>query len=143
MSTNTPNQTPAGDNIKAPAPAPAAVVTDAELMRENAMLRSRVELREKQLQEAIDVANRANTEASARQDAEKARLIDSIVLDSKFRKEDLANKALPELQTMRLTLDKSIIQSFANVAAEMEAATKPKLMGVDYWDPKAAEWRVK
>lgn len=142
---STPNQNPTGDNTKPPAPNPPVqtVVTDAELMRENAMLRSRVELREKQLQEAIDVANRANTEASARQDAEKARLIDSIVLDSKFRKEDLTTKTLPELQTMRLTLDKSIIQSFANVAAEMEAANKPKLMGVDYWDPTSKEWRVK
>ena len=119
------------------------VASDADLLRKIEMLQAQVDTREKQLKQAIDIANRANDERKARDEAEKQKLIDSVMIDSKFDKEYLAQKSLSELQTMRITLDKSIEKTFESVAAEIDAANKPKLMGITYWDSKSNDWRVK
>jgi hypothetical protein len=96
------------------------VQTDAELLKKIAMLEARVETREKQLKQAIDIANRANDEAKARETKEKEGLISSIQQDSKFTVEDLKDKSLSDLQTIRITLDRSIEKTFASVAAEID-----------------------
>lgn len=119
------------------------VVSDADLLNKIKMLEARIEVREKQLNQAIDVAKRANDEKAAADTAEKARLIDSIVRDSHFSKDELKDRSLPQLHDMRLTLDKSIEQTFASVAAQLDEAKKPKLQGVDYWDIASQSWRVK
>lgn len=107
--------------------APTVQVTgDVELLRKIEMLQTQLDTREKQLRQAIDVANRANDERKARDEAEKAKLVDSIILDSHFSKDDLNKKTLGELHTMRLTLDKSIEKTFASVAAEIDEAKRVK-----------------
>jgi LPS O-antigen subunit length determinant protein (WzzB/FepE family) len=120
---------------------PAA--TDADLMRQIEMLKAQVDTREKQLRQAIDIANRANDERKARDEAEKSKLIDSIMMDSKFGKDDLKDKSLADLQTMRITLDKSIEKTFASVAAEMDEnrRTKQPLLTVGAWDAASKTWK--
>lgn len=119
------------------------VVTDADLLNKIKMLEARIEVREKQLNQAIDVAKRANDEKIAADAAEKSRLIDSIVRDSHFKHDELKDRTLTQLHDMRLVLDKSIEQTFASVAAQLDEAKKPKLQGVDYWDIASQSWRVK
>jgi hypothetical protein len=145
MSVNptTPNVSPAATPAAQAKDAAPAIVTDADLMLKNEMLTAQLNVREQQLRQAIDIADRYNKETIARDEAEKNRLIDSIILDSKFGKDELKSRSLSELQTMRITLDRSIEKSFASVAAQIDEARKPKLMGVDYWDSKTGEWRTK
>ena len=117
--------------------------TDADLMRENEMLKARVDLREKQLKQAIDIANRANAKRQAEEEAEKQSLIQSIQMDGKFDKDELEKKSLEELKTMRFTLDRSIEKTFANVAAdinEQQRKRKP-LLTVGYYDSAAKTWK--
>ena len=118
------------------------VETDADLRREIAMLRSQVDTREKQLRQAIDIANRANDERKAKDEAEKAKLIDSIQMDSKFDKTELQGKSLADLQTIRITLDKSIEKTFASVAAEMDESNHKKTpyFTVGAWDSKTQSY---
>jgi hypothetical protein len=107
------------------------------------MLQARVDLREKQLKQAIEIANRANDERKAKEDAEKQSLIQSIQIDGKFSKEELDKKTLGELTTMRFTLDRSIEKTFANVAAEIDEAKrqrKPHLT-VGYYDSASDSWK--
>ena len=116
---------------------------DAALIREIEMLKAQLQTRENQLRQAIDIAGRANTERQAREEAEKQRLIDSIRIDSKFSKNDLTTKTLQDLQTIRITLDKSIEKTFASVAADMDAAkrkTQPHLTA-GYFDAATKTWK--
>jgi hypothetical protein len=109
----------------------------AELLRENEMLKGQIAVREKQLRQAIEIANRANDERKAKDNAEKQRLISSIQMDSKFSKEELNEKSLADLQTIRITLDKSIEKTFASVAAEIDAASRKRSphLTAGAWDP--------
>jgi len=119
------------------------VASDAELLRKIEILEAQLSTREKQLRQAIDIANRANDERKARDEAEKSKLIDSIVLDSHFSKDDLKQKSLAELQTMRITLDKSIEKTFASVAAEIDEAKRAKRprLTVGAWDAATQTWK--
>ena len=124
-------------------PKPVAVTSDADLLNKIAMLEARLDTREKQLKQAIDIANRANDERKALDEKEKAKLIDSIQQDSKFTKDDLKDKSLSELNTMRITLDRSIEKTFASVAAEMDEAKRSKqpLFTVGYFDSKTQSYK--
>ena len=115
---------------------------DADLYREIEMLKAQLKTRETQLKQAIDIANRANNERKAKDEAEKSRLIESIQLDSKFGKDELQAKSLGELQTMRLTLDKSLEKTFANVAAEIDAERRKRepLLTAGAYDPETKRW---
>jgi hypothetical protein len=116
---------------------------DVALLKEVEMLKARVALREKQLKQAIDIANRANDKRKAEQEAEKQSLILSIQSDSKFSKDELEEKTLEDLQTMRLTLDRSIEKTFANVAAEIDAANRKQepYLTAGYFDPATKTWK--
>ena len=115
---------------------------DSGLLTKIAMLEGRVETREKQLKQAIDIANRANDEAKARETKEKQGLIDSIQQDSKFTAEDLKDKSLGELQTMRITLDRSIEKTFASVAAEIDEQkrTRQPQLTIGMYDSVNKKW---
>ena len=117
--------------------------TDSSLRRENEMLRAQIETRERQLRQAIEIANRANDERNARKEAEKARLIQSIQMDGKFTKDELQGKTLDELNTMRLTLDRSIEKTFASVAAEIDEQRKRKqpVFTLGTWDSASQTWK--
>lgn len=114
----------------------------AGLFRENEMLRTRLEVRERQLRQAVDIANRANEQSKAKDSAQKSMLVGSIQIDSQFSKDELDKKSLSELQTIRLTLDKSMAKTFASVAAEIDAESrrqKPHLT-VGAWDSQKKQW---
>lgn len=118
--------------------------TDADVIRENEMLKARLKTREDQLRQAIDIANRANEQQKAREEAERQTLIDHIVIDTngKYTKDELKNKPLGELQTIKTALDKSIEQSFMNIAAyqaEQDRKKKPHLT-VGAYDSQKKEW---
>lgn len=136
MSTPQPNPTPA--------PAPT-VQTDASLLRENEMLKAQVKLREEQLKQAIDIANKANDQAKAREAAEKQDLIDRIIVDSngKMSTEELTGKSLSELQLIKTVLSKSLDHTFASIAAlqsEKDKRTQPFLT-VGYYDSATKTWK--
>jgi hypothetical protein len=116
--------------------------SDVDLMRQIEMKDAQIATREKQLKQAIDIANRANDERKAKDEAEKLKLIDSIMIDGKFGKDELTNKTLPELQIIRTTLDKSIEKTFASVAAEMDEAKRARtpLLTAGAWDSKKQSW---
>jgi hypothetical protein len=132
----------AANEVDPVVPAATPSPGDTDLYRKIEMLQSQLKVREDQLRQAIGIANRANDERKAREHAEVARLIDSIQLDSQFTKEDLANKSLSDLQTMRMTLDKSIEQTFASVAAEMDAARRKRdpFLTAGAWDRDKNAW---
>jgi len=122
---------------------PAQSPGDAKLLNQIEMLNARVALREKQLKQAIGIANRANDERKAKEEAEKQSLIQSIQIDGKFSKEELDKKSLSELTTMRFTLDRSIEKTFVNVAAEIDEARrqhKPHLTA-GYYDSATETWK--
>jgi hypothetical protein len=122
---------------------PADASTDADLLRKCEMLEARVALREKQLKQAIDIAGRANDERKAKEEAEKQSLINSIMIDSKFNKDELAPKSLAELQTMRFTLDRSLQQTFANIAADIDEKNRKKQprLTAGYYDKATDSWK--
>ena len=117
--------------------------TDADLMREIDMLKAEVKVRNTQLRQAIDIAQRVNDERKAREDAEKTRLIDSLIIDGKFNKDDLAKNTLAELQIMRTTIDKALEKTFVSVAAELDAENKKHepYLTVGAWDAKTQSWK--
>lgn len=126
----------------AESPASTGTPTMGDLYREIEMLRAQVKTRETQLRQAIEIANRANDERKAKDDAQKLNLISSIQMDSHFSKDELAKKTLGDLQVMRLTLDKSIEKTFASVAAEIDAEKhrrKPHLTA-GAWDSEKKKW---
>jgi hypothetical protein len=128
-------ETPKPVEVKTPA-------TDADLLRKIEMLQAQVDTREKQLKQAIDIAQRANDERKARDEADKMKLIDSIMMDSKFSKEDLSGRSLSELQTMRITLDRSIEKTFASVAADLAEQNNHKkpFLSAGAWDAQKQSW---
>jgi hypothetical protein len=138
---STPEPIDKGKNMP---PIPPEPKTDVELMQENEMLKARLSVRENQLRQAVDIANKANDQNKAKDSAQKEMLITSIQMDSHFTKDELTQKSLMELQTMRLTLDKSMEKTFANVAAEIDEAKhqrkrkSPATIG--NWDSVKKEW---
>jgi preprotein translocase subunit SecD len=115
---------------------------DRDLLRKINMLEIQLKNREDQLRQAIEIANRANDERKAREEAEKQKLITSIMMDGKFNKDELEDKTLAELQTMRITLDHSIQKTFANIAAdiaEQRKNRKPSLTA-GAWDKEKKQW---
>jgi len=122
---------------------PAQSPGDAALLKQVEMLKARVAIRDKQLKQAIEIANRANDKRKAEQEAEKQSLILSIQSDSKFSKDELEAKTLEDLQTMRLTLDRSTEKSFASVAAEIDAANRKvePYLTAGYYDPASKTWK--
>ena len=128
-------QTPKPIEVKTPA-------TDADLLRKIEMLQAQVDTREKQLKQAIDIAQRANDERKARDEVDKLKLIDSIMMDSKFSKEDLTSRSLSDLQTMRITLDRSIEKTFASVAADLAESNRSKqpLLTAGRYDSATKSW---
>jgi len=113
-----------------------------DLIKETEMLRARLKLREDQLKQAIEIANKANAQTKAKDDAQKTMLITSIQMDSDFTQEELSKKHLTELQTIRLTLDKSMQKTFASVAADIDAAKRKKgpFLTVGAWDREKKQW---
>lgn len=97
-----------------------------DVVRENEMLRARLKVREDQLKQAINIANRANAENKAKTNAQKQMLVSSIQMDSDFTKDELDKKNIGELQVIRLTLDKSMNKTFASVAADIAAADRKR-----------------
>lgn len=127
---------------ESPASTGAPTMGDRNLYRENEMLRAQIKTRETQLRQAIEIANRANDERKAKDYAEKERLITTIQMDSHFSKDELTKKTLPDLQVMRLTLDKSIEKTFASVAAEIDAAGHKRTphLTAGAWDSEKKQW---
>ena len=132
-----------GDPTNQQTPPPPAPETDASLRRENERLKTQLDVREKQLRQAMDIAERANDERKAREEAEKGRLIQSIQMDGKFTKDELDGKTLDDLNTIRFTLDRSIEKTFANVAAEIDERKRKRqpLLTVGDWDPETKSWK--
>lgn len=117
-------------------------LTTEDLLRKNEMLRAQLKVREDQLRQAIAIANRANQVEKARDEAEKTRLINSIMMDGKFDRDELVKKPLAELETMRMTLDKSLQKTFVNVAAELDQQRRSRkpLLTVGAWDSRRKCW---
>jgi hypothetical protein len=117
--------------------------TDADLMRENNMLKTQLINRESQLRQAVDVVSRANDEKKAKEEADKITLIDSIMIDGKFSKDELTKKSLSELQIIRTTIDKTLERTFASVAAELDEAkhTRKPLLSAGYFDSATQTWK--
>lgn len=118
--------------------------TDADLVRENEMLKAKLTLREDQLKQAITIANKANEKAHAVDEAERESLISRIVIDSnnKFKPEELKDKTLAELRLMQTVLDKSLDHTFASIAAiqaDEERRTKP-FFTAGAWNPEKKKW---
>ena len=115
---------------------------DVDLLRKIDMLEARVALREKQLKQAIGIADRANDERTAKNQAEKLGLIQSIQIDSKFSKDELTKKSLADLQIIRHTLDRSIEKTFANVAADIQNNRKKAVSyTAGYFDSATKTWK--
>jgi len=116
--------------------------TDADLIKQVEMLKGQLKTREDQLRQAIDIANRANVEKEARNEAEKEDLINRLVIDSKYTREDLKDKPLEEVRIIKTAVDKSIDKTFASVAADMaeqDRKTAP-LFTIGKWDYKKQDW---
>jgi len=113
-----------------------------DLIRETEMLRARIQVRERQLKQAIDIANKANDQNKAKDNAQKTMLVGSIQMDSHFSKDELTKKSLNELQIIRLTLDKSMEKTFASVAAEIDAAGRKRQphLTAGAWDQEKKQW---
>ncbi len=116
--------------------APPKASTDADLMRENQMLRAEVEARKNQIRQATDMITRVNQERKAAEDAEKSRLIDTIMQDSAYSKDQLVGMDLKDLQTINTTLKLNNNKTFASVAADIaEQERKNKVfLTVGAWD---------
>ncbi|MHA2265385.1 MAG: hypothetical protein ACXAEN_23600, partial [Candidatus Thorarchaeota archaeon] len=116
---------------------------DVDLLRQIEMLKAQIAVRDQQLTQAIDIAERANNARKAKEQAEKLNLISSIQRDSNFHKNELENKKLGELRTVRLTLDKSLSKTFANVAADIKAgnARKKVHLTAGYYDSASKTWK--
>ena len=129
--------------VAPPVIAPGDANYVAGLLRQIEMKDAQIETRERQLRQAIDIADRANDERKAKEEGEKLKLINSIQLDAPFSKDDLKKKSLPDLYTMRYTLDKGLQKTFASVAAEMDAAKrKPKpTLTAGYFDAATKTWK--
>jgi len=116
--------------------------TDAELLNKIAMLEGRIDVREKQLKQALDWKNRRDDEDNARELKEKVKLIDSIQQDSHFSKDELKDTTISELQTMRKTLDKSIEKTFVSVSAELDEQKRKSAphLTAGAWDNTEKKW---
>ena len=115
----------------------------AELAKGYEMQKVEIDRLKTQLRQAIDIAQRANDKEKARGEAEKERLIMSIMQDSKYAKEALTVKSLDELCIIRTAIDHTIEKTFASVAAEIDEARKPKHdnLTVGEWDPEKKQWK--
>lgn len=122
--------------------------TDAELMQTNVMLSKQVSKLEAQLKLATDALVKVNDQKKAQDAAEKQDLIDHIVADSKgkFTADALKDLDIRELKAMKImsdTLESTKDEMFASVAALQAERDGKKLQGIDYYDAKTHEWRVK
>ncbi|MFA5365919.1 MAG: hypothetical protein WC325_12120 [Candidatus Bathyarchaeia archaeon] len=120
------------------------VANDLDLLRKVERLEAQVKVREDQLKQAIDIANKANDQQKVRDEAEKIDLIERIVVDSnrKFTPSELADKSLRELNLIKLAIDKSLDATFASVAAlqaEQNRKNQP-LLTAGAWDNKSQSW---
>jgi hypothetical protein len=112
------------------------VQTDADLIKENAMLKAELEARKNQIKQATDLFTRLTAEKNAVEEAEKSRLIDTIMQDSAYEKAQLEGKDLNTLREINTTLKLNNNKAFASVAADMaeqERRSKPHLT-VGAWD---------
>jgi hypothetical protein len=119
--------------------------TDAEVLRDNEMLRARVKVLEDHLREAITIANKANDAQQARNDAERKDLIKRIVIDSnnKWNEKELTGKSLSDLKLINTTLTKNQDATFASIAAmqaEIDRKQKPQLT-LGYYDSQTKSWK--
>jgi hypothetical protein len=126
-------------------PPQPVIATDAELIRENEMLKAKIKVREDQLTQAIKIANRANEIQAAKDAAEKQDLTDRIIVDSdrKMSADELKDKTLSELKLIHTVLQKSLDHTFASVAAyqaEQDRKVKPQLTA-GYFDSKTQSWK--
>ena len=118
------------------------VNTDLDLMRENNMLRAEVEARKNQIKQATDLVTRVNQERKAAEDAEKTRLIDTIMMDSIYTKEQLTGMDFKELQTINTTLKMNSNKTFASVASDIavqEAKNKVQFT-LGKWDSRQGKY---
>jgi hypothetical protein len=118
------------------------VQTDADLIRENAMLKAELEARKNQIKQATDLFNRLTAEKTATEEAEKQRLIDTIMQDSTYQKDQLIGKDMNTLREINTTLNLNNNKAFASVAADMaEQAHKAKVhLTVGAWDAQKKVW---
>jgi hypothetical protein len=116
--------------------------TDADLMRENSMLRAEVEARKNQIKQATDLVTRVNQERKAAEDAEKNRLIDTIMADSAYTKDQLVGMDLKDLQTINTTLKLNNNKTFAAVAADIAAQEQRAKVQLTAgaWDAVEKKW---
>jgi hypothetical protein len=116
--------------------------TDADLMRENQMLRAEVEARKNQIKQATDLVTRVNQEKKAAEDAEKTRLIDTIMADSAYSKDQLEAKDLKTLQEINTTLKLNNNKTFAAVAADLaeQESRKKVFLSAGAWDAQKQSW---
>ena len=119
-----------------------ATKTDAELIRENAMLRAELEARKNQIKQATDLVTRVNMERKASEDAEKLRLEDTIMADSAYTKDQLDKMELKDLQTINTTLKLNNNKTFAAVAADIAAQeTRNKVvLTIGRYDSATKAW---
>ena len=120
------------------------IVNDVSLIKENEMLKAKVDKLEGYLKQAIDVANKANEMQKAKDEAEISDLTDRIVAASNNRLtvDSLKGKTLDELRLIKTTLDLSMQDTFASVAAlqsERDRKHAP-LLTVGKWDSKTQSW---
>lgn len=135
----TDNQTPPA-NDKAP-----VAKTDAEVIRENELLKAKVDKLEKYLAQAIDIANKANDAQKAREEAEIQDLTERITVHSnnKYNADSLKGKSLQDLRLIETVLETSRDDTFASVAAlqaEKNKKTQPYLT-VGYVDTATGKWK--
>lgn len=121
-----------------------ATITDAQLMRENEMLKAQLRVREDQLKQAIKIANKANDLQSARDAAEREDLIIRIIADSnnKWSRAELEAKSRDDLLLIKTAVSKEMDHTFASVAAyqaEQDKKTRP-LLTAGAWDSINKKW---
>ena len=118
--------------------------SDSALMRENAMMKAELQLRKKQLKQAVDVAIKVNEKQKAADEAEREMIITQIMVDStgKFEKDELKAKSLSELRLIKTVIDKNNDETFASIAAlDAENRNRKKTrFTVGAWDSKKQDW---
>jgi len=120
------------------------VATDAELYQKVATLEAKLKTREDQLREAVDFKLKVDAEKIGKDAAEKQSLIDMIIIDGKFSRDELQKESLETLRVRCETLDRGLDKHFASVAAmdkaERERKNQPYLT-VGAYDSETKTWK--
>jgi hypothetical protein len=119
--------------------------TYADVVQQLELKKAELKLREDQLRQAIEIANKANDQKKARDAAEKQDLIDRIIIDSngKVTVDELQDKSLRDLVLIKTFASKQLDSTFASIAAlqsEKDQRAKPHLT-VGYYDNATKTWK--